>query len=704
MAGAHLGNTTKRLVATGVPMSAVPGLSQFWSADAPDGSKLLTWQDFALNRDTNTLVSAQLELFPNGGFIAHSNEVVRVFRRVNPDDWDDDGEPNGTDSTPFVAGEPAFGPHQELPHGANSNAYNWVDVVVSNASSLVTFIGDGTSALPDPSFIAQPGATNRVMLLIGKTYHATSRMPMTCVGKSNVEIETWQDSPTSLSFLWPVTIDVVAMQDGLSFSMFVIPNFLGGGFTWTNSCCSISSSGDYSFTYSCDENCHCTGCAALGCYTYEGFMLPASGGSCGCSAEGGPDIAGTNETPVSASVNVSFSQKVLFYEESYTNEPGVVVGRRASTNTTLTCSVSGGSHGGVFGLSRQGFEKLSFVGGDALPDGTVEIAAGETRSWTAEYAPLSHSASENDISAAATFTEYLSGDNMSSTAQLTVVELVLQPQVTREGCENRHLVGVREIVNCYAHPDVGQWGETGGGELVFRLGVQNYTCPLVSDGSILYYSFCGLRYDFNLTIIEPTAIVAKLPVAKDFGIATNHAGGAGMNLEIFVQPETVSFSGIAMEEIPSTTGIHEDYFSNIYFESEWYHTEARGAGKWINIKASNLWDTDHAWFAGELPRVLPNGEVTFDMTYGTWTNGTMVWNISWGWADHGAEDGITAPVKSISTPYNQTFTFTEDGTLTVSKFQHSVSRGTNGVIRLDGNAVQGDMVTQEELNEVFGNN
>ena len=102
--------------------------------------------------------------------------------------------------------------------------------------------------------------------------------------------------------------------------------------------------------------------------------------------------------------------------------------------------------------------------------------------------------------------------------------------------------------------------------------------------------------------------------------------------------------------------------------------------------------------------MLPNGEVTFDMTYGTWTNGTMVWNISWGWSDHGAEDGVTAPVKSISTPYNQTFTFTEDGLLTVSKFQHSVSRGTNGVIRLNGNAVQGVMVTQEELNEVFGNN
>ena len=84
--------------------------------------------------------------------------------------------------------------------------------------------------------------------------------------------------------------------------------------------------------------------------------------------------------------------------------------------------------------------------------------------------------------------------------------------------------------------------------------------------------------------------------------------------------------------------------------------------------------------------------------------GLPVRNISWGWADQGAENGITAPVRSITTPYNQTFTFTEDGLLTVSKFQHSVSRGTNGVIRLNGNIVQGVIVTQEELNAVLGNN
>ena len=59
MAGAHLGNASNRLVATGVPMSAVPGRSQFWSSDATNGAKLLTWENFFLNRDTNTPISAQ---------------------------------------------------------------------------------------------------------------------------------------------------------------------------------------------------------------------------------------------------------------------------------------------------------------------------------------------------------------------------------------------------------------------------------------------------------------------------------------------------------------------------------------------------------------------------------------------------------------------------------------------------------------------
>ena len=120
MVGVRLDDASNRIVATGAPMSAVPQRSRFWDAPTTNGSRLLTWENFFLNRDTNTPVSAQLELMPSGDFIARSNEVERVYRRVNPDDWDDDGIPNEEDIDPSTCDGDNFGPHQTLPPGAFS--------------------------------------------------------------------------------------------------------------------------------------------------------------------------------------------------------------------------------------------------------------------------------------------------------------------------------------------------------------------------------------------------------------------------------------------------------------------------------------------------------------------------------------------------------------------------------------------------------
>ena len=49
-----------------IKVSAVPQVSRFWDAPTTNGSHLLTWENFFLNRDTNTPVSAQLELMPSG--------------------------------------------------------------------------------------------------------------------------------------------------------------------------------------------------------------------------------------------------------------------------------------------------------------------------------------------------------------------------------------------------------------------------------------------------------------------------------------------------------------------------------------------------------------------------------------------------------------------------------------------------------------
>lgn len=58
-----------------------------------------------------------------------------------------------------------------------------------------------------------------------------------------------------------------------------------------------------------------------------------------------------------------------------------------------------------------------------------------------------------------------------------------------------------------------------------------------------------------------------------------------------------------------------------------------------------------------------------------------------GWRERNAE-AEDEPVKSMSVRYDQTFRIGPEGTLSVLKFGHIVSRGTNNVIRLNGNIVK----------------
>ena len=688
MAGAHLGNTTKRLVATGVPMSAVPGLSQFWSADSPVGSKLLTWQNFALNRDTNTPVSAQLELFQNGDFIARSNDVVRVYRRVNPDDWDEDGEPNGTDSTPFVAGEPAFGPHQQLPPGANSNAYCWVDLVVSGAASLVTFTGEGASNLPDPSFIALPGATNRVMLLIGKEYHVTSRMPISCIGRSDYEIEVSQDSATNLSVLWPVTIETVAMRSGLSFFMSVTPDCLGGGFSWTNSCCSISSSGD-SFTYSCDENCHCTGCAALGSYTYEGFTLPASGGSCGCAAMEPDGPLEPRETeddgPYAGGASASFSHKAVIFEDGYWNKPGEWVGRH-STTSTLHCIVHGGPNGGRVRFEVENAARLSPLAGPSLPF-EQDVSPGNRIEFSVVYEGASPSAAEDDVVAIATYTEDADGaETVSMSNSLTSVRVELEADYVapENPSQYRHIYGVGERIKCRHQPT--------SVSVIWR--VASYSAEnVISDDSgcdkeitfahlavnkpIVEVECCNAEYLPQFVLIEPTDVVAYSAFWNGMCLPRARAGGFGMKMNLYVYPMYVSFQGIDMVEVPCNDVVPPiGYYASTNFNGYLSHCSDAGAGWWHHVKPGNYWTEDEAC-SGE--RHMP------------WSNGNLVWNVPIAW-NYRFDDVLSWPRNHYSSTckrigadstFQQIYGIDCTGSVAIEKFDHVCERNTNDVVAVD---------------------
>ena len=667
MAGAHLGDTQNRIAATGVPMSAVPDLSQFWSAALPGGMRRLTWQDFALNRDTNTPVSAQLELMPSGDFVARSNLVESVYHRINPDDWDDDGDPNGTDPDPYAYDGDNFGPHQTLPEGANSNAYCWVDIVVQNANALVTFSGDGQSALPDPRFIARAGETNRVTILIGKAYQVTCQMPIACTGTSDSAVDVDQVAAGELSICWPVEIYSVGMRGGASFSMSVWPDCLGGDFVWTNSCCSLSSSGGV-FTYSCNDSCHCTGCAARGYYGYEGYRIPAYGGSCGCPSNGEYDERPGEEDdgPYNAGASAVFSKSAVIFEDAYTNSPGDGVGRQ-STQTELHCVAHGGPNGGHVRFAIVGADKLERVSGHILPV-EQDVSPGKKLDFSITYKGRLPSTTAEDIVVTTTFAENVSGATPSSSqTKLTSVKvLVVSTNFSLDPYPYRHIRGIGETFFCELEPSaygMSIQAQNGAVCIANYDNQSNILCPYNTASKIVKIQTSDATYEPDIRVLVPTDIEARNPRMLPSSVPVNSPGGAGFQMDLHILPDTVSFQALEFweraSETPESSTI-EGYFTNVAFSAVWYHNANMLAGVWHKISDDNYWFTDAAQMDDELiTPVCP---------------GILVWHIPVDWRVYNNPTILHGNFKLV----DQGFEMSANGRLTVSKYGHWAARDMNG--------------------------
>ena len=68
----------------GVPVEIVPGLSVFGYEHTPSNSYRFVWTDAAINRDTNNLVTASIELFRDGGVCVTTNGVAAHLPRELP--------------------------------------------------------------------------------------------------------------------------------------------------------------------------------------------------------------------------------------------------------------------------------------------------------------------------------------------------------------------------------------------------------------------------------------------------------------------------------------------------------------------------------------------------------------------------------------------------------------------------------------------
>ena len=699
------------------------GASVFSHAVTTNGSLLLDWRNALVGRDPNAPTNLQMELFHDGSFAWRTDDTSQFYLPVLPFDYDDDGLENSVDPEPLVPNPvDAHGTPPEWyrvvcsnvftvaddsnlptfkPSNINSNAYYFIDVVAEEGPAPIWFNADRDSRLGSPVVVALAGETNHVPLLIGVEYAVTSTVPFSVTVPEGGFAEANQQNERNSIVKWPLEFEFVEETTG-TYTVNVVPYDPGGTFSWnrvpssrgamllssaSSSFCGCWSGSGPSVSFNCSEVCSCYGgCYATGTYTCQA-NFSVTGGVCRCGhydEPHGEDTPPPPPDPLVGGLSISFSKPAVIFEDSYTNGPNDIVAKQ-STVTRLTISASGGVNGGSFTLQTQNLSYLTPENGTgplAITSG-MTLQPGQTYYVSFVCSAARKSESENDIRIDGEFIDAETGVADNPSATTTAVRIELEPIIDLE-YKNRHAIGVREECIFKWMPAVSgmRISSTGEGATAIHSGFARYEAPLEAESPVISAEYNNSRLGIPLSVLEPRSIyVVGTPTLNDFGLGHNCAGGVGMQLELHVAPTNVSFSGIAIQEVPSNYKDPQGYFANSYFSNVWSHTRERHAGEWHNIASGNFFMLDNADMGDLLPRMTPDGSIANNTSFG-WILGTMNWKIPVGWNERNASlDDMV--VKSFQT-YWQQFAINSQGTLRINKLGQWVQRGTNNVVQING--------------------
>lgn len=710
--------------------------SLFWHATTPSNTLVMTWVGGLYARSHTNQVDFQVELFNDGSYDYRYADHAERFPASLPFDLDGDGLENSVDPEPETAGPDAHGTNAEWYNtvcsnvleavttscdppgggtqlvasaellwreGVNSNAYYFVDVVTERGPSPIYFTGDRESRLGNPVVVANAFETNRVPLLIGVDYSITSDTPFTVsfpVDYMYPEVET--NDPCRAHIRWPLNF-IFTESIGASnrvYTVTVEPYDPGGVLEWNDTGggvpmrggssgggCNCVSYGVNSVWFTCSSSGTCeSGCVAHGSYLLERTSFSVEGGECRCGFDDPPPDSppSSHEPDDPPSLTITFSKPAVIFEEAYEDEPGVTMPRR-STRVRLTIDAYAGAQGGALWISAVNMNKLVAVDGDISLPYSQQLAAGESYHASGVYEGFVASDSAEDVTVSGFFTETGTSGQVSSSEKVTAVRVELTPCATapENPSAHRHLLGIGEIVNCLQYPSSPSvtWQSDSGWTVSNSLGVTFFTAPLLAGENGIHATCEGQVYSPRVRVIEPEGIVAENAEAVRYDVPKGEAGGIGMKLDLYVIPRTVSFSNIAMQETPCLTGTHSGYFDNPAFADEWCHWTNHGAGEWHNIRGDNFFFKDYPRVQGAWPRMMDDGTITTNKTYG-WQDGTMVWDIPIGWGAKGTEDN--SGQVGVIEGYKQEFVIFSDGFTGVRKFSNQVTRRTNDVVHLNG--------------------
>ena len=657
------------ICAVGVPMLAMQGESRFWVADGEEDSKLLTWDNLFLDSDTNMPINVQIALYPSGDFVTRSNEVETVYRRVNPDDWDDDGIHNERDANPTIYDGDFFGVANGLPPNANPNAYYWLDLSVTGLLGVATIrvTCDGASNLGDHVIIARTNQVCHIPLLAGATYAVDSNLPFdySAVSTEYAEIVTNAENHLTVSLPLELTFERVQMRGGSdNYVAHTSPVDVGPRtLSIADGCCSCVTN-EIGFSWSCGAGCCCAGCMhMLYCSLFwEGYSRALTAElRCPCATE--------EDDENGACVNIAFSDTVVVFETQYTNAPGVVVSRR-STSTTLTCRVMGGEYGGSVVVSLSNGAKILRTSGDVLP-GSVSVAAGEETLLSAVFEGLSESMAVGDIVGTAVFTENMTGRQLTSRTSLTSIRVSVVADALSPSNRVRHVFGPQETATFHAAPVHGeaQW-HIGGTNVVGSS--CRYAAPNAPTNTTASFSAATVVFPFDLSVIAPTelnatswwsatpnewvAMTGSSPVPGEIAV--------GLRTSLRLLPDYVSFMHLYLQEgeceASGVWGFFEPYANSLL-------PHDANAGAWNEIGVSSIDNAAGDDFAGASFGTIPIALAAGGFEYAI----TNYWYVKNGAAVIGTPQPFVIE--------HQIFSLTPGGDFSVEKYRCTATRGTNGV-------------------------
>ena len=243
----------------------------------------MTWENVYAGRARTGQYNAQIELCGDGNFITRSNNVERVYRRVNPDDWDGDGLANEIDPNPMAYDGDLFGTGvawlnancgSVLSASADTNgeivvswhtnvcgaAYYWLQFTAQRDSTRIVIDCEGESTLGDLFVVANSNQVCKVPLLMGPNYHVTASHPVADVSASDAEAEVRPASRDVSGGDFNVKRGVeLGISGDNGFGMLTAtPNVGASISSVTGNCCNVSIGGA-NWHLECVEGCHCQG-------------------------------------------------------------------------------------------------------------------------------------------------------------------------------------------------------------------------------------------------------------------------------------------------------------------------------------------------------------------------------------------------------------------------------------------------------------